>query len=162
MRIPNEVDPYEAVAVIRSYTTAFQALMQGIHGHERYSRKPLMNKRILIVGPCGNFERALVDLSNFLGAETVYFSAHSSTHSHDMYIRLLGAIPLSDDPDEWPTDIEGDIDIAVDSICLGEYGKPSYILHILGCRFHSQLLLFSLGIKITMNIHMRRLTNVEF
>ena len=142
MRVPNEVDPYEAVAVIQSYTTAFQALMQGIHGHERYSRKPLMNKRILIVGPCGNFERALVDLSNFLGAKRVYFSAHSSTHSHDNYIRLLGAIPLSDDPDEWPTDIEGVIDIAVDSICLGEYENSSYTPQILCCCCHSQLFLF--------------------
>ena len=102
VRVPDEVDPFDAVALIRVYTSAFQTLMQGIHGHERYARKPLMNRRILIVGPCGTFERALVDLSNLLGAQRVYFSAHSSTHSHDMYIRSLGAKPLSDDPGETP------------------------------------------------------------
>ncbi len=96
--MPLEVDPFEAVALIRTYTAAFQALMQGISGHQRYSRKPLMNKRILIVGPCGTFERALVDLSNLLGAQRIYFSAHSLSRSHDTYIRLLGAKPLSDDP----------------------------------------------------------------
>ena len=121
VRVSTEVNPFEAVALIRTYTAAFQALMQGIHGHGRYSRKPLINKRVLVVGPCGTFERALVDLSTFLGAKRVYFSARSSNHSHNMYIRLLGAKPLSDDPEEWIDDIEGKIDIAVDSIGTDRY-----------------------------------------
>jgi NADPH:quinone reductase-like Zn-dependent oxidoreductase len=121
VRVPKETNPFEAVALIRTYTAAFQALMQGIHGHSRYSRKPLLHKRVLIVGPCGTFERALVELSIFLGARKVYFSAHSTSHSHDMYIRLLGAKPLSDDPEEWLDHIEGKIDIAVDSVCIDRY-----------------------------------------
>lgn len=121
VRVPEEVDPFETVALMRTYTSAFQALMQGIHGHGRYSRKPLLHKRVLIVGPCGNFERALVELSIFLGARKVYFAAHSSSHSHDMYIRLLGAKPLGDNPEEWLDHVEGKIDIAVDSVCIDRY-----------------------------------------
>mmetsp|Transcript_14812 Transcript_14812/g.17243 ORF Transcript_14812/g.17243 Transcript_14812/m.17243 type:complete len:405 (-) Transcript_14812:539-1753(-) len=121
VRVPENVDPFQAVALIRTYTAAFQALMGGIHGHGRYSRKPLFQKKVLVVGPCGTFERALVELSIFLGAKRVYFSAHSSNQSHDMYIRLLGAKPLSDDPEEWSDTIQGKIDIAIDSICIDRY-----------------------------------------
>jgi NADPH:quinone reductase-like Zn-dependent oxidoreductase len=121
VKVPEDVNPSEAVALIRTYTAAFQALMQGIHGHGRYSRKPLKHKRVLIVGPCGTFERALVELSIFLGARKVYFSVHSPDRSHEMYIRLLGAKPLSDDPEEWIEHVEGKIDIAVDSICIDRY-----------------------------------------
>eukprot|EP00551_Chaetoceros_affinis_P014647 CAMPEP_0203687830 /NCGR_PEP_ID=MMETSP0091-20130426/752_1 /ASSEMBLY_ACC=CAM_ASM_001089 /TAXON_ID=426623 /ORGANISM="Chaetoceros affinis, Strain CCMP159" /LENGTH=400 /DNA_ID=CAMNT_0050557249 /DNA_START=34 /DNA_END=1236 /DNA_ORIENTATION=- len=121
VRVPEGVDPAEAVAMIRTYTAAFQALMQGIHGHGRYSRKPLLHKRVLIVGPCGTFERALVELGIFLGAKKIYFSAHSTSHSHENYIRLLGAKPLDEDPDEWLDDLEGKIDIAIDSVCIDRF-----------------------------------------
>ena len=129
VKVPKEVSPFEAVALIRTYTAAFQALMQGISGHGRYSRKPLLDKRVLIVGPCGTFERALVELSTLLGAKKVYFSAHSSNHSHDMYIRLLGAKPLPEDPEEWIDEVEGRIDIAVDSICIDRYEYSYSALH---------------------------------
>ena len=112
VRVPQDVDPFEAVALIRTYTAAFQVLMHGIDGHERYSQKPLINKRILLVGRCGTFERAVIDLANLLGAKRVYFSAHSSTHAHYMYIRLLGARPISDNPGEF-----GFISVEIIVIC---------------------------------------------
>jgi len=121
IRVPDDICPYEAVVIIRTYTAAFQALMQGIHGHSRYSRKPLFQKRVLIVGPYGTFERALVELSIFLGAKKVYFSEYYSDHSHENCIRQLGAKPLSDDPEEWLEHIEGKINIAVDSVCIDRY-----------------------------------------
>jgi NADPH:quinone reductase-like Zn-dependent oxidoreductase len=121
VRMPKETNPFEAVALIRAYTAAFQALMQGMHGHSHYSPKPLLHKRVLIVGPCGTFERALVELSIYLGARKVYFSAHSTSHSHDMYIRRHGAKPLSNNPDKWLEHIEGKIDIAIESVCIDRY-----------------------------------------
>ncbi len=128
VKVPSDVSPFEAVAIIRTYTAAFQALMQGIHGHGRYSRKPLLSKRILIVGPFGTFERALIELSNFLGARKVYFSVHSHERSHDNSIKHLGAKPLSDDPEEWLGHIEGKIDIAVDSVCIDRYEHTYHAL----------------------------------
>ena len=50
VKVPEEVDGGEAVATIRTYSAAFQALMQGVNGRGRYSRKPLNGKKILIVG----------------------------------------------------------------------------------------------------------------
>jgi len=118
VKAPEELDACSAVCVIRTYAAAFQALMWGKTGHLRYSRKPLNGKKILIVGPCGTFERALVELAIFLGARKVYFA---STHPHDNYIRLLGAKPLSGDPEEWLEIVEGKIDIAIDSVCEDRY-----------------------------------------
>jgi len=118
VKAPEELDACSAVCVIRTYAAAFQALMWGKTRNLRYSRKPLSGKRILIVGPCGTFERALVELAIYLGAKKVYFA---STHPHDNYIRLLGAEPLSGDSEEWLKKVEGKIDIAIDSICEDRY-----------------------------------------
>lgn len=122
IKVPDKVDPKEAVAVIRTYTAAFQALMMNLKGSSRYSRKPMLGDKVLIVGPCGAFERALVELSLYLGAKRVYFCCISSNgQSHDIYIRMMGAKPLSADPDEWMDELEGKIDVAVDSMCLDRY-----------------------------------------
>jgi len=122
VKVPEDVDGGDAVATIRTYTSAFQALMQGVKGQGRYSRKPLNGKKILIVGACGTFERACVELSLLLGARKVFFSAVSSGgQSHNNYIRLLGAKPLGDDPEEWADVIQGTIDVAIDSICQDRY-----------------------------------------
>ncbi len=122
IKVPDKVDPKEAVAVIRTYTAAFQALMMNLKGSSRYSRKPMLGDKVLIVGPCGAFERALVELSLYLGAKRVYFCCISNNgQSHDIYIRMMGAKPLSADPDEWMEELEGKIDVAVDSMCLDRY-----------------------------------------
>jgi len=118
IKAPEELDPCSAVCVIRTYTAAFQALMWGKVGHTRYSRKPLSGKKVLIVGCCGTFGRALVELSLFLGSKRVYFA---STQPQDNYIRLLGAKPLDGNPDEWLEAVEGKIDIAIDSVCEDRY-----------------------------------------
>jgi NADPH:quinone reductase-like Zn-dependent oxidoreductase len=122
IKVPDEVDPAEAVAVIRTYTAAFQALMLNVTGMNRYSRKPMQGDKVLIVGPCGLFERALVELSFYLGAKKVYFSCTSTNQkSHDMYIRMMGARPLSKDPEDWSEDLEGKIDVAVDSAGIDRF-----------------------------------------
>ena len=118
IKVPDDVESGEAVSMIRTYTEAFQALMQNVTEPARYSNKPLNGKRILIVGPCGNFERAMVELSLLLGAKRVYFS---STQFHDMYIRLLGAKPLGPEPEDWVRVVKGKIDIAIDSVCDDRY-----------------------------------------
>ena len=69
IKVPDAVDPTEAVAVIRTYTAAFQALMTNVSGYDRYSRKPLSGDRILVVGPCGVFERAVIELAVHLGSK---------------------------------------------------------------------------------------------
>lgn len=122
IKVPDDVDAAEAATVIRTYTAAFQCLMYTFRGMNRYSRKPLSRDRVLIVGPCGVFERALVELANLLGAKRVYFSCVSTNQkSHDMYIRMLGAKPLSGDPEDWSDELEGKIDIAIDSSCVDRY-----------------------------------------
>lgn len=130
IKVPEEVDPVEAVAVIRTYTAAFQALMVNVVGMNRYSRKPMHGDKVLIVGPCGLFERALVELSFYLGAKKVYFSCTSTNQqSHDMYIRMMGAKPLSEDPEDWAEELEGKIDVAVDSACIDRFEHSYGALH---------------------------------
>ena len=122
IKVPEDVDPTEAVAVIRTYTAAFQVLMTDMKGMQRYSRKPMHGDRVLIVGPCGVFERALVDLSLYLGAKQVYFLCISSKqHSSDNYIRMMGAKLLSSDHEDWSEELEGKIDIAIDSACIDRF-----------------------------------------
>lgn len=122
IKIPESLDSAEAVVVIRTYTAAFQALMTTIDGHDRYKRKPLDGEKILIVGPCGAFERALVELALYLGANSVNFWCISSSNkSHENYIRMLGARPLSEDADDWIDKLEGKIDIVIDSVCVDRY-----------------------------------------
>jgi len=122
IKVPDDVDAAEAATVIRTYTAAFQCLMYNFRGMNRYSRKPLSQDRVLVVGPCGVFERALVELALYLGAKRVYFSCVSANQkSHDMYIRMLGAKPLSKDPEDWSEELEGKIDIAIDSSCIDRY-----------------------------------------
>lgn len=122
IKVPDDVDSAEAVTVIRTYTAAFQCLMQECHGRDRYKRKPLVDDRVLIVGPCGVFERALVELATYLGAKRVYFSCVATNQkSHDMYIRMLGAKPLSKDHEDWSDELQGKIDICVDSSCVDRF-----------------------------------------
>jgi len=122
IKVPDGVVPAEAVAVVRTYTAAFQSLMTNVQGFNRYSRKPLSDDRVLIVGPCGVFERALVEIALYLGAKRVYFSCISTNQqSHDMYIRMLGAKPLAADPEDWAEELEGKIDVVVDSACIDRF-----------------------------------------
>jgi NADPH:quinone reductase-like Zn-dependent oxidoreductase len=122
IKIPETLDSAEAVVVIRTYTAAFQALMTTIHGKDRYSRKSLDGERILIVGPCGPFERAVVELALCLGAKSVNFWCISShDNSHENSIRLLGARPLKEHADDWIDKLEGKIDIVIDSVCVDRY-----------------------------------------
>jgi NADPH:quinone reductase-like Zn-dependent oxidoreductase len=130
IKVPEDVDPAEGVAVIRTYTAAFQALMLNVTGMNRYSRKPMHGDKVLIVGPCGLFERALVELSTYLGAKRVYFSCTSTNQkSHDMYIRMMGAKPLSADPEDWSEDLEGKIDVAIDSAGIDRFEHSYGSLH---------------------------------
>jgi len=92
--------------------------MKGRIDHTRHSRKPLVGKKILIVGSCGTFERAIIELALFLGAKRVYLA---SDRNHDNYVRLLGAKPLNGNPEDWLDVVEGKIDIAIDSICEDRY-----------------------------------------
>lgn len=122
IKIPETLDPAEAVVAIRTYTAAFQALMTTIDGHDRYTRKPLAGERVLIVGPCGAFERAIIELALYLGVKSVNFWCISSYNkSHENYIRMLGARPLSEDADDWIDKLEGKIDIVIDSVCVDRY-----------------------------------------
>lgn len=121
IKIPDSLDSAEAVVVIRTYTAAFQVLMTNIQ-LDRYSRKPLEGEKILIVGSCGAFERAVIELAVYMGAKSINFWCPSSSgKSHDNYIRMLGARPLSDDPDDWIDKLEGKIDTVIDSACVDRF-----------------------------------------
>lgn len=122
IKVPDDIDPAEAVVVLHNYVPAFQCLLTNVDGMNRYSRKPLKNDRVLVVGPFGVFERAVVELALYLGAKRVYFSCIARDQpSHDTSIRMLGAKPLSMDPDDWSDDLEGMIDIAIETSCLDRY-----------------------------------------
>ena len=118
VKISDSVDAGKAVSVIRAYGAAFQVLMTGKTGHSRYQRKPLNGKKVLVAGPMGSFERAVVELAIAFGAKKVYFAC---TQSQDNYIRLLGAKPLQGRAEEWVKEVRGKIDIAIDGVCDDRY-----------------------------------------
>lgn len=121
-KVSDDVDPAEAVVALHNYVPAFQCLLANVDGMDRYSRKPLKNDRVLVVGTFGVFERAVVELAIYLGAKRVYFCCITQEQStHDTSIRMLGAKPLSMDPDDWSNDLEGMIDIAIETTCLDRY-----------------------------------------
>jgi NADPH:quinone reductase-like Zn-dependent oxidoreductase len=122
IKVPDDVDSAEAVVVLQTYSAAFQCLLTNVDGMNRYSRKPLKNDKVLVVGPFGVFERAVVELAFYLGARKVYFSCIARDQpSYDTSIRMLGAKPLSMDPDDWSDNLEGMIDIAIETSCLDRY-----------------------------------------
>ncbi|KAG7366614.1 oxidoreductase [Nitzschia inconspicua] len=98
VQVPRSCDAAETACMVSTYMTAYQALR--LVTGEHFS---LAGKRILITGGVDAVGQALVQLCQRAGASEVYATAPMMRHK---YVQgVLGAHPLSPNPEEWPETI---------------------------------------------------------
>ena len=134
IKVPKDLDPGEAVALILNYTTAYQML-------NRVANVKQGNK-ILIIGASGGVGTALLDLSRI---EDLTIFGTASYHKHDI-ITQFGAFPIDYKSQDFVEIIQqrepGGLDFVFDSVGglninksfrvlskrgkLIEYGYPSF------------------------------------
>jgi len=107
-RVPAGVDPAEAVALILSWTTAYQLL----HRAARVQR----GQRVLVQGAAGAVGQALLVLGRLAGLE-LWGTARGA---HAALIRELGATPIDYQREDFTRVLPGGFDVVFDGI--GEDG----------------------------------------
>jgi NADPH:quinone reductase-like Zn-dependent oxidoreductase len=135
VKIPPQLNPDLAVCLTETYLTAFQALHLGQRGGLRYHENSLKGKSILITGGYSPLGKALIELCRAGDAEFCYAltnqsqnktkqskknrggsgsspSSDDSRHQCEA-MEQWGAIPLSNNPQDWLTLIGRQIDILV-------------------------------------------------
>lgn len=108
VRVPAEVDPAEAAAMVLSWTTAWQLL----HRSARVQR----GQRVLVHGAAGAVGQALVVLGKLAGLE-VWGTARAE---HASLVRALGATPIDYKREDFTRVLPGGFDAVFDGI--GENG----------------------------------------
>lgn len=119
--VPLGIDASEAVSVISTYMTAFQALDAA-----RADRDSLEGTKILITGGNGAMGQAFIELAKWAGATEIYASASEKYHARLKY--GLGATCLPSDPRFWLPEVQGQMDVVIDSICRDGYESPQKAL----------------------------------
>jgi NADPH:quinone reductase-like Zn-dependent oxidoreductase len=135
VKIPPQLNPDLAVCLTETYLTAFQALHIGQKGGLRYRENSLNGQSILITGGYSPLGKALIELCRAGDAEVCYAltnqsqdktkkskknrggleSCSSSDNSRQQCeaMEQWGAIPLSNNPQDWLTLIGRQIDMLV-------------------------------------------------
>jgi len=109
--VPVDLDAAAAATLVLSWVTAWQCL------HRVGSVQP--GQKVLVLGGNGAVGQALIALTLLAGA-TPYATASERHHAS---LRALGAAPL---PREgWLSEVEGQMDIVVDGVCVDAY-RSSY------------------------------------
>jgi len=111
VKIPEQIDPSEAVCLAETYMSAFQVLHFGQSPGSRYRPGALKGKSFLIIGAMtSNMGRAISQLATAATAQNVYATAKSK---HFELLSDLGILPLSQDPLEWWEKLQGKIDLVI-------------------------------------------------
>jgi len=99
VKVPESVDPAEAVCLAESYLAAFQILHLGQSHTSRYREFSLKGKKILILGhSMSNTRRAIAQVAACAGAAQVYALAKPK---HFQQLEALGIKPLNKESLEW-------------------------------------------------------------
>jgi len=104
VRVPADVDPAEAAAMVLSWTTAYQLL----HRSARVQR----GQRVLVHGAAGAVGQALVVLGKLAGLE-VWGTARAE---HASLVRSLGATPIDYKREDFTRVLPGGFDAVFDGI----------------------------------------------
>ena len=104
VKVPEGVDPAQAVCLAEAYLAAFQSLHYTQGDKARYTNHSMIGRSILVIGALSNVGRADVQLAKSLGAMDVY--AVGKEQHHPM-LTTLGIIPLRRDPKLWPPGVMG-------------------------------------------------------
>jgi len=123
VRVSGSVDSAQAVAVVSTYMTAYQALHRC---KPRGSRETLEGTNILVTGGNGPVGRAIIELAMRAGASKIFATADRQYHS---MLNQMGVCPLSLDSEKWLPLVRGKMDIVIDGICQDGYSSPKEALH---------------------------------
>jgi NADPH:quinone reductase-like Zn-dependent oxidoreductase len=119
VKVPEAVDPAEAVCLVESYLAGFQMLHTGQGQLMRYRKTALYGMTILVIGGmASNTGRAIAELSRLAGAKHIFATAKQK---HFKKLNSLGVLPLNLDPFVWCSNLEASIDLL---ISLGEEILP--------------------------------------
>jgi NADPH:quinone reductase-like Zn-dependent oxidoreductase len=116
VEVPWSCESAEAVCMVSTYMTAYQALRMVTN--DNFS---LNGKRILITGGIEPVGQALVQLCLRANAGEVYATAPEFRHR---YVKsVLGVNPLPLDPNDWLPIIKGKMDIVFDATCQDDFSS---------------------------------------
>jgi NADPH:quinone reductase-like Zn-dependent oxidoreductase len=120
VRVPEGVDPAQAVCLAEAYLAAFQSLHYTQGDKARYINHSMIGRSILVIGALTNVGRAVVELAKSLGAMDVYAVGKEQHHS---VLTTLGVIPLRRNPKLWPPGVMGMMDLVIDATgdCAGDH-----------------------------------------
>mmetsp|Transcript_25516 Transcript_25516/g.39171 ORF Transcript_25516/g.39171 Transcript_25516/m.39171 type:complete len:502 (+) Transcript_25516:62-1567(+) len=127
--VPEGINSDEAVSIVSVYAAAYQALYRARPEEEEEDKQmlpSLENKSILITGGNGPIGYATIQLA-FLGGAKIYATSIEKYHE---VLKAAGAIPLPFD--DWLPEVEGQMDLVIDSVCEDEYESPRMALNPTG------------------------------
>lgn len=126
IRVPGVVDSAQAVSLVSTYMTAYQALHRVKPTKEK---ETLEGTSVLITGGNGPIGTAAIELAIRAGCSKVYTTASEKYHQT---LKSKGAIVLPLDADEWLPTVEGKMDLVIDGICQDDYASPRAALNSTG------------------------------
>lgn len=113
-KVPFGLDSAEAAATAYNHLIAFQTLTHGIiNPHFRYSQNLFHEKNILIMDAISVTGQAMVQLGKYFGAKNILTPASQTKHE---FLKSLGAVPISQDPNDWINELKGCIHMLIDTL----------------------------------------------
>ena len=124
--VPGNVDSAQAVCIVSTYMTAYQALHRC---KPRGPRETLEGSNILVTAGNGSIGQAVIELAKRAGANKIFATAAKKHHAnlHDQ-----GVCPLPLDSKMWLPLVRGKMDIVIDGICQDGYASPHAALNYRG------------------------------
>lgn len=119
VHVPKSIDAAEAVCMVSTYMTAYQALKITLDPEEKKGSKPFSGKKVLVVGGTGPVGQALVQLALKAGATDVYATGPKSRHRYMKMV--MGAKPLPYETEEWLPQVKEQMDLVFDGACQDGY-----------------------------------------
>lgn len=129
VKVPKSLSAEHACCMVEVYLSAFQILLYGVDGPDRYKSRPLEGKQVLIIGGITTINQAAIELATFFGAKNVYTTA---VEKHEEFLEELGATVLDISFEHWLPKVKGRMDIVVDSYCDDHYESPFQALNPTG------------------------------
>jgi NADPH:quinone reductase-like Zn-dependent oxidoreductase len=111
--VPNGVDPLTALCISSTYVPAKYSLELA-----RFKGTPITGANVLVIGANGPTALASIDLALMEGAN-LYAIADECHHDHLLSLGVKKCFPVN--PLKWLPELEGTMDVVLDSVCLDGY-----------------------------------------
>lgn len=123
IKVPDDLDDVEAVAMVSVYMTAYQSLHGTEHRNNKYNM--VEGKSILVIDGMTAFGQATIQLARRARAGKIFTTAKSKHHS---VLRNKNVEPLDLDPEKWLPHLKGSMDIVIDGFGADEFESSSKAL----------------------------------